>query len=278
MGIIPEQVKANFEREGILVDQAEFESGQACPQHNLQNLERQFEDIRELWDTAKDCAERGVTEARWNGDVHYRLLRLALRDWKQEGIWWEDITSARISDKSLLASIERKAVQSKLVDLAIIIDSPKELERRIAEKLLRQYPAKSAPVQSVNCTNAHSVRFRPIAISIETKRDTCSTDPYLQLGTWTLACLLKLRQMIPTQATLPCLPVLSVTGHNWCLNFAVLRTDEYEQDRLDLITDLTLGDTKTVPGVYGLVAAIRLLARWAKEKYQPWFEETVLGT
>ena len=50
-----------------------------------------------------------------------------------------------------------------------------------------------------------------------------------------------------------------------------------ENDRINLIKELHLGDTGSIAGVYQIVAAIRRIAQWVNNDYRPWFEREILG-
>lgn len=237
-----------------------------------------FTEALKLRNKAADCKHRRVSEARWNGTVHYRVLELAFEGyWKERGIWFEDVTSARISDQSLLASIKGKAVSSKLVDLAIIIDSDgnRDLENRIKTKILQQDT--KAGQDSINCTSAEYVQFNPIAVAIETKRDVSSGDPYLQLGIWMTAHFLKLRQLVSPKVSLLSMPVLRVDGHRWYLLFATLKTWQ-TGDQLLLIGDVAIGSTESVAEIYATIAALQRIATWVHNDYRTWFEKNVLNS
>lgn len=233
-----------------------------------------FERLYEVWEAAMDCLGRNVAEPRWNAEVHSRLLYLALRgQWKTKGIWYEDITTARISDKDLLAKIGGRSISSKLVDYAIMIDPDYKLKRRIAQAARA---STQSPAWSINCIAAEYIQLNPIAISIETKRETASNgDPYQQLGIWASAHFLKLHQLTDPLTKLPAMPLLSVDRHRWRLIIAVWHA-EPNRNRLEILSTLPLGETATLPGVYRVVAAIRRLARWGNDKYRTWFEEKIL--
>ena len=237
-----------------------------------------WERAQELWHVAMDCLRRSAPEATWNGEVHCQLLRLALRGrWKARGVWYQDVTTARISDKTLLPSVATAPMQSKLVDYAIMVDSNTEFKDRIVARLSRR-PA--IPVQrvapSINSTSAEWIRFNPIAVSIETKREADHRDlADVQLGIWTVSHFLKLQQLTqdPSTAKLPVLPVISVVGHQWRLMLAYMTPGP----RLEMLSYVLLGDTLTLAGVYRVVAALRRLAKWVDEQYRPWFERNVLA-
>ena len=72
---------------------------------------------------------------------------------------------------------------------------------------------------------------------------------------------------------LPSFPVLSVQGQRWLLMIASLQ----ENNRINLIKELHLGDTGSIAGVYQVVAAIRRIAQWVNDDYRSWFERKILG-
>jgi len=87
---------------------------------------------------AMNCRNEDVAKLEWNSAVHYPLIKLALKSfWLSKGIWFHDISIARISDTSLLSSIISKAkkVQSKMVDYAIVIRLAQDLLYRIKNML-----------------------------------------------------------------------------------------------------------------------------------------------
>ncbi len=230
-----------------------------------------WEAAEEVWQIALDCQLRSAPEATWNSEVHCRLFRLALRGhWKSKGIWYQDVTTARISDKSLVPSVATTPMQSKLVDYVMTIDSSFDFRNRIVAKLSSQ-----RFVPSINQTSAEWIRFNPIAVSIETKRGAVDQDTtYVQLGMWTAAHFAKLRQLTQDRsAALPVLPLVLVQGHEWKMMLASMKPDP----RLEMLAYLPLGDTGTLSGVYRVIAGIRRLAKWIDEQYRPWFEKEVLA-
>lgn len=230
-----------------------------------------WEAAEEVWQIALDCQLRSAPEATWNSEVHCRLFRLALRGhWKSKGIWYQDVTTARISDKSLVPSVATTPMQSKLVDYVMTIDSSFDFRNRVVTKLSSQ-----RFVPSINQTSAEWIRFNPIAVSIETTRGAVDQDTaYVQLGMWTAAHFAKLRQLTQDRsAALPVLPLVLVQGHEWKLMLASMKPDP----RLEMLAYLPLGDTGTLSGVYRVIAAIRRLAKWIDEQYRPWFEKEVLA-
>lgn len=228
-----------------------------------------------------ECIVESDPEPAWNSEVHSRLIRLALEGhWETQEVWYKDITAARISNKSLVScNIATGAMQSKMVDYAIVINPRREftgppsenLHNHIVEKL--RFEKAGA---SINQTAAECVRFKPIGVNVETKKGAVGEDEaHVQLGTWLTAQYSRLRQLMPgkTKTKLPSFPVLSVQGQRWLLMIACI----HDNGRIDLIKELHLGDTVSAIGVYQIIAAIRRIGQWVKDVYRPWFEKEILG-
>ena len=226
-----------------------------------------------------ECHVGAKPEPAWNSEVHSSILRLALEGhWEVRELWYEDITVARISNKSLVPwNVATGAMQSKMVDYAIVInpsrkftdDASKSLHNHIIEKLRTENAA------SINQTAAEWIRFKPIGVNVETKKGAVGEDDaHVQLGTWLTAQYSRLRQLVSAKKTkLPSFPVLSVQGQRWLLMIACMR----ENGRIDLFKELHLGDTNSIVGVYQVIAAIRRIAQWVNDDYRPWLEREVLG-
>ena len=277
-GVIPEQVKEELSIAGedmedvVCLDESEGNesdrSGQALFRHSVGVIQK----------ATFECLGDNDPESSWNSEVHTRVLRLALEENKfAPEVWYKDITSARISDASLLPMDSGKGVmQAKLVDYAIIINpstrSPSadtSLHRRIIEKLRLGKPG-----MGINQTHAEWVRFKPIAINIETKRGAIDDErTHVQLSTWLIAHFKRLRQLTIEPVDLPSMPVLSVQGKTWLLLIANFNAD----GNIYLIEDIPLGTTASILGIYQIIAALRRLVRWVHEAYRPWFEREVLG-
>lgn len=281
--VIPSGVKGKFEAMSVDLEDDECmeEDGKESEEKATGGLGHEL-----FWHIAgmicqatNECLVEHEPESSWNSEVHSRILRLAFEGhWKEREIWYEDITSAKISNRSLLPwNISTGAMQSKMVDYAIVIkpsrdfssDTSQCLHSRIIEKLRPEIG-----VASINQTASEWVRFKLIAVNIETKRGAVDEDKaHVQLGTWITAQFARLRQLTTSDTEFPSLPVLSVQGKRWLLMIASMKAN----GRIDLIEDLMLGETDSVAGVYQVMAALRRLAQWVNDKYRPWFEREVLG-
>jgi hypothetical protein len=184
--------------------------------------------VLDLFESARECRTKHLPEASWNAEVHSRLLRASLSgNWRSSGIWYRDITTAKIADPSLLptayAGASSLTMQSKMVDYALIIDPSAALGERIAATLRKEGRS------SINQTSAEHVRFAPIGVSFETKRAAVDEDEgYVQLGTWVVAHFARLRQLVRNrdraahggiggdgEVQLPVLPLVIIQGHDW---------------------------------------------------------------
>ena len=281
--VIPLGVKGKFEAVSVDLEDDECmeEDGKETEEKATGGLGHElfWHMARMICQATNECLVEHEPESSWNSEVHSRILRLAFEGhWKGREIWYEDITSAKISNRTLLPwNISTGAMQSKMVDYAIVIkpnrdfssDTSQCLHSRIIEKLR---PEKG--VASINQTASEWVRFKLIAVNIETKRGAVDEDKaHVQLGTWITAQFARLRQLTSSDTEFPSLPVLSVQGKRWLLMIASMKAN----GRIDLIDDLMLGETDSVAGVYQVMAALRRLAQWVNDMYRPWFEREVLG-
>lgn len=217
-----------------------------------------WEQVVDILKIAKKCQNRRSSEAHWNGEVHARMLRLALRGyWERKGITYTNVSSAKICDPSLLPkAVSGKPMQSKMVDYALLLDPlPSDsLHGQIRQKLRIETGNRGL---SINHAFAEDIRFCPIAISIETKRSAIQEDAALvQLGTWCTAHFARLRQLSGDAFPLSILPLLLVQGHEWKMMIADMGSDY----NILILRDLSIGTTNSVLGVYKIVAAVRRLA------------------
>jgi len=229
-----------------------------------------FDEAVKIKMAAMDCRNDDVAEPEWNSAVHYPLIKLALKDiWRSKGIWFHDISTARISDSSLLPGITSrvKKVQSKMVDYAMVIRPAEDLLDRIRDLL------RNSDGFSINQTDARYVRFRPIGLSIETNGGGIDEDKAnTQLGTWVSAHFAKLSQLIRGDGDLPPLPLIMIQGNKWEFMIA----HKVNARKIEIYRDQSLGETGSILGIYQLLAALRRLAQWMDEVLRPWFEAHVL--
>lgn len=83
-------------------------------QYDSLNHSQLFVRVLEVHEAAEECWRKGCAEPAWNSEVHCRLLWLAFRgQWQSREIWYEDVTTARITDRSLLPAVQGAPMQSK---------------------------------------------------------------------------------------------------------------------------------------------------------------------
>lgn len=131
-----------------------------------------WEQVQDILQAALECRTCHLPGSSWNSKVHSRIFRLALRGyWMSKGITYRDVTTAKITDKSMLPiNASASILQSKMVDYALIIKPSAAMAEKIRSKLRAKGPG------SINHTAAEYIRFDPIAISIETKRAAIAED------------------------------------------------------------------------------------------------------
>lgn len=124
--------------------------------------------------------------------------------------------SDSLTSISTTARIHGTSSATKMVDYAICLDPDVATKRRIIKKL------KSEFTPSINHTKAEYVRFKPIVISLETKRPGMDEDTAkVQLGVWAAAHLERLQEL-SRSTDLPMLPQILIQGHDWRLKIASL--------------------------------------------------------
>ncbi|KAL8707099.1 MAG: hypothetical protein Q9220_007812 [cf. Caloplaca sp. 1 TL-2023] len=239
------------------------------------NAMRAWYDVLEASLAAGRCKMMDAPEALWNADVNYPLLRIALRGhWKSQEVWYNDLTTARISDKDLLPKVPGTNPKSKMVDLGIVIEPyyAGPLWKKIARR------CELWPYGSVNQTDAPHVSHTPIAISGEVKRAAGDEmESVVQLETWVTAhflYLLSLLKLRNSTAKPPALPLLQIIGSRWRLVIAEMKVEE---DEIIMHSSVELGSTNSILGTYKIIASIRRLARWVSEQYRPWWMNNILG-
>jgi hypothetical protein len=68
------------------------------------------------------------------------------------------------------------------------------------------------------------------------------------------------------------MPLLLIVEHSWVLSFVCDRGD-----RLEVVGDVTLGETADLKGLYTIVAALRELADWMQGPFAEWIASVLDG-
>ncbi|KAI1394965.1 hypothetical protein F4819DRAFT_492948 [Hypoxylon fuscum] len=250
--------------------------------------------LRSIIADAADCKVECQSEAAWNARVHDPLLRLSMETAALPRVRPFIATTATI----IPALLPRNAftgdpLSSRLVDFCIALESDTAHKETIKQLLASQ----PAALRSLNQTMYSPLRFRPIAIAVETKTDTATETGESQLAIWTKAWLNRMKLL--GAKNIPPLPVLRIKGHDW---FLLLAWEEHEQEHehgqeqdqeqdrdrdreqqdaepsLIILAEMPIGDTRSILPLYRLINVLRRLARWADGPFRDWHESTVAST
>lgn len=245
--------------------------------------------IKEIASSTSFCNARKASEPAWNCDVHSRILRQALRCSSSarsgDRLRWHNITTASIEPSSLLpiaseSKSESTAFQSRKADFALCLELPGDLARHLS----------LGGVHTLNPTFYETIRFSPLACSIETKLTGENwEDAKTQIETWASAQVAHLRGMLQkvetftdeaaagasgwvhTLNTMPALPFFIVQGKSW--HFLYLQV---MAERAVLWEDVLVGDTTSPKGVHQVVTALLAVMDWAETIWRPWYQCAVL--
>ncbi|KAM0418933.1 hypothetical protein ACHAPT_012091 [Fusarium lateritium] len=195
--------------------------------------------LERVMDRTETCIAENVSEPSWNVKVHEPLLDVALAPFRAIMSHW-DVTKAVIDKDYVPQHGPGIDLQSKMVDFCLVLDDDETIQ--VAKDRLR--PGNR---RTINHTEYQPLRFRPIAISIETKTpDGSSQEARAQLSVWTTAYVARLRELAGTSAAGGLdltLPILTVRGGQWELSFIIDRADAIE-----MVTLPAIGDTSCVVG------------------------------
>lgn len=186
-------------------------------------------------------------------------------------VWYRNVTTARILDRSLVPSTLAgglfSKIQSKIVDFVLMVEPNETLHKKILQTLAGE--VLSHTKKSINHVGAEYLRFKPVAIGVETKRAAVDEDEAcVLLSLWVSAHFACLRELSSAIEALLVLPMLVIQGHTWMLLFAEMK----DENRIVILRNFTLGSTTTVLGIFQILAALRRLAEWIDHDYRLWFE------
>jgi hypothetical protein len=214
-----------------------FDKGTAGDSNMKTRRLDELKDLDRIHTASKECMLDQHSEAGWNCEVHSRVLGLAVEsfvDVKQYNVYgyWPIIfpiscvtanwcsTTARVVPELVPRHVSGDAFKSKMVGFTVNLDPDDEMY----EKILCVIQNQPYGLQTINQTNFTPVRFRPIAISIETKTPNApEEDAMIQLGMWVAAHFKRMRIFSHEKLVTPTLPLLYVSGAQWSLLFAIDR-------------------------------------------------------
>lgn len=152
------------------------------------------------------------------------------------------------------------------VDYVLAIDVPEETPLREAISFVTNH--EKAAIPHVNQTAYLPLKDSPIAVSIETKQETPSKDPLVQLAIWTAAWyqhMCDLREHLVGAGPKPPLGsvlLVQVVGHTWQLYFA-----HDIQSAIDIYGPIPLGSTDNILSAYVLLNSLEAIKRWTEDTF-----------
>jgi hypothetical protein len=201
-----------------------------------------------------------------------------------------------ISPDSLLPkNVSGAKFKLKKVDCALPLRPDSSFSDKIRQKLM------ALPIEerSINQTSTAFINHFALIASFELKRQMSATDPLVQLGIWSAALAEKLRKFQgqgKKKSELMALPVVTIAGHHWSVYYSYT-TDNGERVSFKLVIESSitlnhestmlmlvqmlqgpglLGSTMSFVGIYSIMKAIQIIAKYGVEKYMPWFEQHIL--
>lgn len=299
-GVIQEEFRTRMHapKEDEPVEDFNFEKPEAKPDKDdvFTSPDRDFfwHALSVVHDVARDCQNETSSEPEWNSEVHSRILRLAPQSSRAtSGVCYRNVTVDRIHDTNplptILGAAKRLSVkmQSEMVDFVLMLEPDVMMHDDIIA-MLNEGP-NITDRSSVNHASPEGIRFKPIAVSIETKRAAIQEDAAnLPLAVWVSALFAKLRQLVsplnqpPLIALgLPILPLIIIQAHVWKLLIAYSApssssstpTNNLSPSSVIILRDIPLGTTSSILGCLTVTASLRRLMRWASKDFQKWWRE-----
>lgn len=285
-----------------------------------------YNSFRRIVDRAAICQESQVHEAGWNHHVHTPILDhiFGLAQPKRTSgrrpavtARFESVMSAAIATDSIPYIVSNQTVPvlacsanssgqdsetnaspgqayrlsgSKKVDYVVMMYILESELLRQAIRLASYKEDSGGP--HVNQTSYTTLRYSPIAVSIETKVSLSQTAALSQLGLWAAAGhkrLYQLRNKLfpppisswqqgdanvstirPTQPRLVSMPLIQVVGHGWHLYFACDMSSS-----IHVYGPIRLGSTEDIVDLYALVASLGYIKEWIETEFcdamETWF-------
>ena len=121
------------------------------------------------------------------------------------------------------------------------------------------------------------MNFVPIFANIEVKRPNTDRDPLIQLGTW-IAAEFKKRKREGYSLDMPVLAI-EIEGDIWNLHMVFALDNAVDSDAFEckFVGPVEMGSTKSLLGVYQILARLCGCADWGVGEYQTWFNEQILA-
>lgn len=184
-------------------------------------------------------------------------------------------------------------MQTKMVDYVLLMEPDAKMHVNITRILNEGLLLTDRSI--INHFSSEGLRFKPIAVGVETKRAAIDEDAaHVQLSLWVSAQFAKLRQLVLSLSqhrfktpNLPILPFVVVQVHLWKLSVASSKppsptsssTSTHISSPISsivILRDVPIGTTVNVLGCFTIIASPRRLMLWVSEDFRMWWEK-VLG-
>jgi hypothetical protein len=242
-------------------------------------LTQELDLLRQIESDAEQCELSDCSEASWNMWIHMPILRHAFS--AHPTIRVEPALSAKIASPFVpTANGKAAVVESKMIDFTLLLwlnrGSPRttshdaavpEADVHLMDEIAKTVWKQPVEAQFVNQSTYAPLRFAPIACNIETKTATSANQGKLQLSVWTASWFKRVSELVPG-GNVPTIPLIHVVGHEWHVSFASLH-----KNHIEIAEELSIGDTRTLLGLYQLVASLRRIGDWIAMTYRKWVEE-----
>ncbi|KAI4130379.1 MAG: hypothetical protein LQ347_003410 [Umbilicaria vellea] len=173
------------------------------------DLPTELAQVQVILRRAEKCQILQDAEPGWNEKVHCRVLELALGE--QGSVDFQNITTAKIYPAAFKPKhVNGMFLQGKMVDYAICLES--DSADPMFDRMRNALRSEPLNLQYINHTSFEPVRFRPIAVSIETKVAGNEADATTQLSVWVVAhfkCLQAIMQRSGACLEMMVLPLIN---------------------------------------------------------------------
>ncbi|KAF4974392.1 hypothetical protein FZEAL_8699 [Fusarium zealandicum] len=282
--LIPDRVGPRwfFHRDDTSTRKAEGNRTASLDTHGLTSPAKELQLLSQIESNTKQYNLSNCSTSSWNMHVHMPIMKHALED--HGTIRVEPSTSAKIAAPFVPATSGRGTiVKSKMIDFTLLFwlnkgslrsiphDPAPEDDARLMAGIAKKVRAQPRDHQMVNHSTYSPLQFAPIACNIETKTPTSVNLGKLQLSVWTAAWFQRIAEMFP-DTTILTVPLIHIVGHSWHISFT-----SFHRDRIEIAKELPIGDSRTLLGLYQLVACLRRLGDWIETDYGKWAEQMFLG-
>lgn len=233
--------------------------------------------LQRIVSESRRSRELGRGESGLNWKVHEPLLQLAL-DQFGGVVESEPSTDARILAAFVPRMQDTNVPTESKIDIALVLDpNAAEGDKPLADLIYRVVMAEPDGKKSSSHTNYQPLHLRPPATFIKTKATGSADEGRTQLGIFVAAQNLRYSSFINRRyATLEeverpvalTLPHILTSELDWKLYYCCDR-----RERLDMVGDIDIGDTKNLLGALTLLAVLHEIAKYIAVQFRSWIED-----